>query len=283
MSSCVIQQQPPARTAVSVFSLMGVVLPWKLPKPNAQQGGRAGLAAGPAGGHHREAVRHERRQRGGVELRGRPRAGGEAAQSPRAALPEGALERPLPALRGVAAPAGGTGGGQRAGAAARHTGDADGGAQVHQRLGGLGAEAPAGALEHAPHVHVGGQDGLAEGEAPDRRRRVRADARQRGEVLGPARIGDQAGRAVERQGAPVVAEALPLADHLRRARRGERVEVRPARHPRLEARHHAAHLGLLEHHLRHQHRVGVAAPAPGQIASGLGVPAQQRLLHRAAP
>ena len=235
---------------------------------------------GLAGRDHREAVRDERRQRGRVELRGGSRTGGEAPQRARATLAERALERPLAALGGEAAPARRAGGGQRAGGAARHARDADGGAEVHQRLGGLGAEAPSGALEHTPHVHVRRQHGLAEGEAPDRRRGVRADARQRGQVGRPAGLRDETRRPVERQRATVVAEALPLADHVRRARGGERGEIRPARQPRLEARHNAAHLGLLEHHLGDQHRVRVTAPAPGQLASGLGVPAQQRLLHR---
>ena len=59
-----------------------------------------------------------------------------------------------------------------------------------------------------------GSTGLAEREVPDRGGGVRADAGQLGQVVRPAALGDHARGAVQGERAPVVAEPLPLADHV---------------------------------------------------------------------
>ena len=53
-----------------------------------------------------------------------------------------------------------------------------------------GPERGAGALLHAPDVHVDREDRLAEREARDRVGGVAADPGQLGQVLGPAVLGD---------------------------------------------------------------------------------------------
>ena len=58
--------------------------------------------------------------------------------------------------------------------------------------------------------------------------------------------------------------------------RRQRLDGRPAREPRLVARDHAGHLGLLEHDLRDEDRVGVAGAPPRQVAALARVPAQQQ-------
>jgi hypothetical protein len=78
---------------------------------------------------------------------------------------------------------------------------------------------------------------------------------------------------------PVVAEPLPGADDVVEAGRSERLDRRPALHPRLEPRNDASDLRLLEHHFGHEHRIWVAAPPPGKIAAVLGVPSKKRGLH----
>ena len=55
----------------------------------------------------------------------------------------------------------------------------------------------AGALRHAPHVDVDGQDVAAVREAGDRVGGVPADAGELGEVVGPAVRRDLPGRAVQ--------------------------------------------------------------------------------------
>src|SRR5207248_499866 len=82
----------------------------------------------------------------------------------------------------------------------------------------------------------------AEGEVGDRRRRVRPDARQRGEVVGPAPRHDGSRSAVQVDGAPVVPEALPLADDVGRRGVGERSRGRPALEPAQVARDDALDL-----------------------------------------
>src|SRR6188472_1233237 len=88
---------------------------------------------------------------------------------------------------------------------------------------------------------------------------------------------------MERKRAPVVAEALPLDDHL--ARRGgcEGCGGRPPFEPALVARHDALDLGLLEHDLRNEDRVGIPGPPPGKIAAALPVPGEERRLHAPDP
>src|SRR5207245_6592010 len=128
----------------------------------------------------------------------------------RAALPERALERAVLPQRLVAGAARGAGVRERADAAAWDPSQADGGAEVEQRLRAGGIEGLAGALLDAAHVRVDRQHVAAEREVPDRRCGVRPDARQLRQVVRPPVDGDCAGGAVEVDRAAVVAEPLPL-------------------------------------------------------------------------
>ena len=81
--------------------------------------------------------------------------------------------------------------------------------------------------------------------------------------------------------APVVAEALPLPDHIGSGRPCERLDARPALEPREVARNDPLDLRLLEHDFRHEDRVRVTSPPPGQIAAVLLEPVEQERLHHA--
>ena len=88
-------------------------------------------------------------------------------------------------------------------------------------------------------------------------------------------------RAVEGKGPPVVAEALPLADHVGGRCDRELFDPRPALEPPLPARQHALDLRLLGHDLADEDRVRVARPPPRQVASVLHEPRQEQILHGA--
>ena len=145
------------------------------------------------------------------------------------------------------------------------------------------AQAPSksspGALLDALHVRVDGQDVAAEREVADRSRGVRADAGQLGQVVRPPVGRDVLRGAVQADRAPVVAEALPLDDHVRGRRGCERLDGRPALEPGPPARDHAVDLRLLQHDLAHQDRVGIRRLAPREIAPVLAVPGQEQLPH----
>ena len=140
-----------------------------------------------------------------------------------------------------------------------------------------------GSLRDAAHVDVDRQDVAAEGEAGDRIGGVAADARQLGQVVRPAVRRDLLRGAVQRERAPVVAEALPLADHVAGRGGRERLDGRPALEPALPARHDALHLRLLRHDFRDQDRVRIPGLPPGQIAPVFPEPGQKQLLHAAEP
>ena len=76
-------------------------------------------------------------------------------------------------------------------------------------------------------------------------------------------------------GPPIVAEAVPFLAHPPGPRLGQMAQ---GREPREEARIELldpAHLGLLQHHLRHQHAVGIAGLPPRQIASVSAEPGEE--------
>ena len=133
-----------------------------------------------------------------------------------------------------------------------------------------------GALEHAPHVRVERRDVGAEGEAGHRACRVGADSRQpleAGDVVGERAELDHAPRRVlEIERAAVVAEARPGAQDVRRGRRSQSRGGGPALEPGPVALQHAGHLCLLQHDLAHEDGVGIARPAPGQVARALAEP-----------
>ncbi len=81
--------------------------------------------------------------------------------------------------------------------------------------------------------------------------------------------------AVQVDGAAVVAEPLPLDDHLAERRGGERLDRRPALEPATPARDHALDLRLLQHHLADEDRVRIAGLPPREIPPVLAVPSQK--------
>ena len=83
--------------------------------------------------------------------------------------------------------------------------------------------------------------------------------------------------------APVVAEPLPLADHVAERSGGELLGGGPALEPGQVARHDARDLRLLEHHFRDEDRVRIASPPPGQVACVLVEPGEERRLHGPEP
>ena len=154
--------------------------------------------------------------------------------------------------------------------------------QSAARPGGTSAlrRAVAEALGDAPRVRVDRRDLRAERERGDRGRRVRADARQRAQVGRPAVAGDRRRGRVERERAPVVPEAHPGGQDLGARRGRERRRRRPSLEPLQVPRHDPGDLGLLEHDLADEDRVGVGGPPPRQVAALLRVPAQQRVPQR---
>ena len=84
---------------------------------------------------------------------------------------------------------------------------------------------------------------------------------------------------MERERAIVVAEALPLEDHLGGRRRSGCLDGRPPFEPARVARHDPLDLRLLQHDLADEDRVRVARASPGKLAGVLPVPRQQQGLH----
>jgi len=130
----------------------------------------------------------------------------------------------------------------------------------------------AGALLHSTHVDVDGQDVAAVRETGDRVGGVPADAGQLREVVGPPMRRDLLRGAVQVERAPVVAEPLPLADHVGGRGRSERVDGRPALEPGPPPRHDAVDLRLLCHDFRDQDRVRISRLPPREIARVFPVP-----------
>ena len=116
-------------------------------------------------------------------------------------------------------------------------------------------------------------------EGRDRVRCVPPNAGELGEVVRPALGGDPLCRAVKVDGAAVVPEPLPRADHVREGRLRKRVEGRPALEPGQVARDDPLDLGLLEHHLRDEDRVRIAGAAPRKVAAETAKPGQKRGFH----
>ena len=214
---------------------------------------------------------------------GRVLARCDGAQRDRPPLPEGALEPRLLAQRLVPSPPRRAGGRERAVAATRDAGDADRCPEIEERLRTGAVEARPGALLNPPDVRVDRQHVAPEGEIADGGGGVRTDAGELGEVVRPAVNGHLPGGTVQIDGAAVVAEPLPLDDHVRRGRARERLDARPALEPGLPARDHAVDLRLLQHDLRDEDRIGIVRPPPGQIAPVLLVPGQEQLPHRPEP
>ena len=135
------------------------------------------------------------------------------------------------------------------------------------------------AFLHPAHVRVDGQDGLTQRKVPDRRSRVRPDARQIGEIVRPTMRRDLLRCAMQVQPAPVVAEPLPGANDLRGRSRGERLDRGPPLQPGEVPRDDSLDLGLLQHDLGNENRIRVSGLPPRQVAAVLREPGEQGGLH----
>ena len=136
--------------------------------------------------------------------------------------------------------------------------------------------------EHRAHVglQIDGRPLIGEGHHP--RRCGRTDAGQRQQPLvglrkptGPLG-GAPVGRALERQGATVVTEALPQLEHIGHSGGRQGIHRGKRRQEPLPEAADARHLGLLKHDLRDEHRVGVVHVAPGQVAVQLVAAGEHR-------
>jgi len=132
------------------------------------------------------------------------------------------------------------------------------------------------AAEHATDVRIGESGRLAESEARDRRRRVRAHpgkSVESGDGSGQAR-GVRPRATVQVPRAAVVAKAGPLAENLAELSSGERSERRePPEKPPVRGQN-AGDLRLLQHHLADENAVRIARVAPGKVAAGPPVPGE---------
>ena len=142
------------------------------------------------------------------------------------------------------------------------------------------------AAEHARDVAVDQRRALAERDRRDRAGGIRSDAGHRAQLGGS--IGQRAaepiahrlGAGVQVARARVVAEAGPRREHGVERRAGERDHRRELLHPALPVRDHGRDPGLLQHDLAHPDRVGIAGPAPRQVALDLGVVLDDRRRDR---
>ena len=215
---------------------------WRGSSPRRARRALASRRATP-GSEARAVARARRARRARATTSASPSAGcsprRDRAQRDRAALAERALERAT-ACAAARSASRATGTRRRAGRR-RSAGCARG------RSSRRGRRAPActsrrtaspGALLDAAHVRVDRQHVAAEREVADRRRRCTGRRRQLGQVVGPAVRGDVLRRAVQVDGAPVVAEPLPGDDHVGRRMR------RRARRPSASARARRVQRGI---------------------------------------
>ena len=212
-----------------------------------------------------ETVAGERVDRVGVELVDRPGPRSDEPQKRRRAA-AGMSLRSATACAAARSVGRATGSARRAGrprsAVPR---EADGRAEIEERLQRLRPERVAGALLDPRDVRIDREHGLAERLVADRRGGVRGRRPE-------ARSGRPASRArrstlrgpVQVDRAPVVAEPLPGADHVGGRSGRERCRRRPALEPREPAGMHALDLRLLQHHLADENRVRILRLPPGR-------------------
>src|SRR5262249_21468980 len=136
----------------------------------------------------------------------------DEAKGAAAPLAERPLEARLAARRREAAALRGACRGERTSRAAGDPRQADGRAEIHERMRGGWTEPRPGPLDDPSRIRVDGEDGVAEREPGHGVRRVPADARELAEILGPAVGGDTARGLVEVHCAAVVSEPLPCAN-----------------------------------------------------------------------
>ena len=126
--------------------------------------------------------------------------------------------------------------------------------------------------KHRAHVGLEVHTGEIERERADSLRRCGTDARQRRQSprfvrkLPAVLADDLLGRRLEREGAPVVAHALPRLEHVGHRRGGKRLHRRKPVEPLRPAALDPRYLRLLEHDLRKPDLIRVARVAPRKIA-----------------
>ena len=126
--------------------------------------------------------------------------------------------------------------------------------------------------KHRAHVRLEIQAGNIARERRDTRRGGVADAGKLHELIdafghAPSVFrGTYIGSALQRERAAVVAQALPLLNHIGRARRRERVNRGKMAQEPLPSGKHARHLRLLQHGFRNPNGICVARIAPGKVA-----------------
>ncbi len=137
------------------------------------------------------------------------------------------------------------------------------------------------ARQHALGVGLDDRRGAIEGEGEDCPRDVPADPRQGPDRLrvvgeGPAVLPDDlTGRRVEVACPAVIAQPLPHLEDLDLVRLGQRRDRREPRDEPREEWDHRRDRRLHQHHLRHQHAVGIAVRPPGQGAMRLRIPVDE--------
>ena len=142
------------------------------------------------------------------------------------------------------------------------------------------------AAEHAPDIRVHSADRDAVRDRRDGTRRVRPDARQRLEyrdIRGHATAvlrDDLTCRQPQVPAAAVVAETLPLPQHVGERRGRERLDRRESRHEPFPPLRCAGRLRLLRHRLRDEDRVRIGRPAERQGSTARGVPVEDRVTRR---
>ena len=137
------------------------------------------------------------------------------------------------------------------------------------------------AEEYPRHVGVNDGGALPEGEAPDRARRIGADALEGEQRFLVRRQHTAVARhrfpcdGLKPAGPDVVAERPPQRVDIVFGRSRERCQRRIGGKPLLVLREDAVHLRLLQHHLRHEYVVRIAGIPPREVpAIGL-VPGEQ--------
>lgn len=136
--------------------------------------------------------------------------------------------------------------------------------------------------EQARDVGFDNWERLVEGECGHGVRGVAADSRKLPDhIRGPGKVAamffhDDLRRCPKIASPSVIAQSLPGVENFPFGGRGERGEIREAPHPLSIIRDNCGDLGLLEHELGDEDGVGIAGVAPGEIASMLTIPGEER-------
>lgn len=137
----------------------------------------------------------------------------------------------------------------------------------------------AGSALYALDVHIHWEHVLVECKAPDSCSRVWPDSGELGEIVRPAIDGDALRCSMQVQRSPVVAEPLPLADHIRCRGRCQRIEGRPAIEPGDVPRDDSPDRRLLKHDLADEDRVRISRAPPRKVATRCLEPGEEQRLY----